>query len=189
MKPRTTRLRSSPVAEKFLRPEQVEGAIKELAVLAEDQGVVVALAGGVAMQIYGSDRFTKDVDVVADQALEGLQETGQLTFGGFSARTTKNASVDVILRNDAYAPLYEVALADPRRIRGVALPVVRLEYLAPMKFAAHRGKDLDDLAFLVLHTPLNMKRTLQVVEEYLGHYAVQEFNYFVEEVRAMGGRR
>jgi hypothetical protein len=179
----------SSVASKFLRPEQIDSAIEELAALAKDQDVDIALAGGVAMQLYGSDRFTRDVDIVVGQELEGLKETEILMFGGFAAYTTEKIPVDVILRNDAYAPLYQVALEVPRRFRGVPLPVVGLEYLAAMKFAAHRGKDLDDLAFLVLHTPLNMKRTLQIVEEYLGHYAIQELNHFVEDVRATGGRR
>lgn len=191
MKSKKRTLRSGTVAGRFLRAEQVEEAIKELADLAKDQGVSVALAGGVAMQLYGSDRFTKDVDVVAAQTLEGLRETGSLTFGGFSARTAAETPVDVILRDDAYTPLYEAALEVPRRIRGVELPVVSPDYLAAMKFAAHRGKDLDDLAFLVLAAPtiLNMKKVRQIVGEYLGPYAVQEFNYFVEEVRTMGGRR
>lgn len=180
---------SGSISKRFLRPEQIEEAISEVALLAKEQHVEVALVGGIAMQLYGSDRFTKDVDVAADGLLDGLEESGVLSFGGVVARTSAGTEVDVILRNDSYADLYEDALVAPRRLRGVPLPVVSREHLAAMKFAAHRGKDLDDLAFLILETPLNIPRARKIIETHLGRYALNEYQVFVDETRVLGRRR
>jgi hypothetical protein len=186
MSKKKRKISSSVVGKRFLRPEQIDEALDELAALASDQHVHVLLAGGVAMQLYGSDRFTKDIDIVSTGPLDGLKEVDDLTFGGVAALTSENTEVDVIVRNDEYQPLYEAALDSPRRIRGVPLPVISREYLAAMKMAAHRGKDFEDLAHLILNTPLSLKRTRQIIVEYLGPYAGREFDSFVEQVQALG---
>ena len=41
-------------------------AVEIITRLAEENGVNWALVGGLAMNIYGSDRLTKDIDVIAD---------------------------------------------------------------------------------------------------------------------------
>lgn len=56
---------TGPQRKKFLDASQITGAITEAAALARKQHVRVALAGGCAMQIYGSDRLTADVDLIA----------------------------------------------------------------------------------------------------------------------------
>lgn len=174
------------VARKFLRPEQIEDAIYEVATLAKDQRIHVLLAGGVAMQLYGSDRFTKDVDIISTDEIAGLRRTGRLTFGGVTTKTSENVPVDVILREDAYRPLFDAALDAPRTIRGVPIPVVSREYLAAMKMVARRAKDLEDLCFLVLGTTLSVPKTRALIVEYLGLYAGDEFDLFVQEVRLLG---
>jgi len=49
---------TGPRRKKFLDASQITGAITEAAAIARKQHVRVALAGGCAMQIHGSDRLT-----------------------------------------------------------------------------------------------------------------------------------
>lgn len=58
-------------------------AIRKLAETAEKKQVEWALAGGIAMHLYGSPRLTKDVNVVSDNFLS-LEGKHRLTFGGIS---------------------------------------------------------------------------------------------------------
>ena len=85
-------------------------------------------------------------------------------------------------------PRSEAALFQARPFRGSPLPVITREYLAAMKLASGRGKDLDDLAYLILHTPVSLKAARRIIVEHLGPYAGREFDSFVEEVKALGRR-
>jgi hypothetical protein len=113
--------------------------------------IQVALAGGVALQAYGSPRATTDVDFVSNWTL-GPQRTFRidhpLSFGGLSyVLDPGGITVDLIVRNDAYKPLYDEALMTAGNQNGV--PIILPDYLAAMKFAADREKDRIDLAWLL----------------------------------------
>lgn len=72
--------------KRFISPEEATAAIAEVAARAREEGVRVALAGGNAMQLYGSDRFTADVDFVAAEIIMALPCEGTLSFGGTKSR-------------------------------------------------------------------------------------------------------
>src|SRR5882757_5041980 len=90
------------VATRFLRAEEIEAAVAEVAELAEAAGVHAALAGGCAMQLHGSQRLTVDVDIVASGPIRGLHRLEPLTFGGYSSTTSAGTIVDVMICNTEY---------------------------------------------------------------------------------------
>ena len=55
--------------------------IETVAKLAEDNGIDWALAGGLAIIPYGSDRLNKDVNIIASKTLP-LENEGLLMQGG-----------------------------------------------------------------------------------------------------------
>ena len=173
-------LGESSKRKKLLSVDEIDEAVAELARAAKLEGVRVALHGGVAMQFYGSPRLTSDVDILADDEIMSLPNMGHLTFGGQKTCTSNGAAVDVIVRSDDWADLYEAALDTAGRIKGVPMRVVRPEYMAAIKMAAHRPKDQDDLAFLITEG-LDLKKTRRVVSKYLGRYAAMEFDSLAAE--------
>ena len=109
-----------------------------------------AIAGGIAMHLYGSPRLTKDVDIIASNHLS-LTPQHSLSFGGSSyvLQVGKyNVQVDWIVRSDGYRELYRSALQEAIRLPN-GLRVVTPEWLAILKFNAGRQKDLDDIVFLL----------------------------------------
>lgn len=162
----------------FLDPKKIDAAITEIAKLAAEHGQRVALAGGCALQLYGSDRFTADVDVVASGPITAKQGKA-LTFGGYRTRA-KSVTVDVILRADVYEALYDVALRSAHRIAGSAVPVVRLEHLGAMKMAAGRAKDVQDLYFILTDTDVNYVLLRKIVGKHLGPYAAEELDSLLQ---------
>lgn len=133
----------------LLDTESAKEAIKSVGEIAAANGVDWALVGGIAMALYGNDRNTKDIDIVADKLLP-LESLGKLRQGGerYSIRATKrDVFVDWILRNDAFKKLFEVALSEAVRINDV--PVLTPEWLVILKFIAGRFKDQEDAVFLL----------------------------------------
>ena len=62
-------------------PKKLLEAVEEVSDIAEQTKSAVALVGGFAMQIYGSNRFTKDIDVITDDVEPlNMQNEKQLTF-------------------------------------------------------------------------------------------------------------
>jgi len=125
-------------------------AIRRLAKTAKKEQVEWALAGGIAMHLYGSPRLTKDVDVVSDNFLS-LEGKHRLTFGGISYEVKigkKLITVDWIVRNDEYVEYYRRALKD-----AVVLPnglkILSPEWLVILKSIAGRPKDRDDAVYLL----------------------------------------
>ncbi|MFN8004590.1 MAG: hypothetical protein U0X75_26655 [Acidobacteriota bacterium] len=109
-----------------------------------------AIAGGIAMHLYGSPRLTKDVDIIASNHLS-LTPQHSLSFGGssYNLQVGKyNVQVDWIVRSDGYRELYRSALQEAIRLPN-GLRVVTPEWLAILKFNAGRQKDLDDIVFLL----------------------------------------
>jgi hypothetical protein len=132
---------------KFLNPEAVEEAIAEVARVAKAEGVDVALIGGVAMEVYGSDRLTKDVDFAAEMYVPGMPILRELPYGGFASETSRGQPVDVVVRDDEYADLYRSAIYDSINM-DLPVKVVTPEHLAALKMAAGRGKDdINDMAW------------------------------------------
>lgn len=164
---------------KFIDPKDAADAIREVESLAEQHGVRVALIGGLAMQLYGSDRLTADVDFVADGPLP-LRDAKPLSFGGVRGYTSNGVLVDIVVRDDAYAKLYADALAKAIVIDG--LPVVQAEHLAAMKLAAGRPKDDLDLEYLIMSDePINRAAAREIISRYLGEYAARDFDSIVAE--------
>ena len=89
----------------FLDNESAKRAIESVGTLAEKHGIDWALIGGVAMSLYGSDRLTKDIDIIASDLLPvpKSQIAGQLRQGGERYNTPtekKTVAVDWIVRRD-----------------------------------------------------------------------------------------
>lgn len=125
-------------------------AVKKLAGIAEKENVEWALAGGIAMHLYGSPRLTKDVDVISMKRLS-LEANNPLGFGGESYQVKvgkKTIHVDWIVREDHYRQYYEEALKDAASLKN-GLKVITPEWLAILKYIAGRAKDLDDIVFLL----------------------------------------
>jgi hypothetical protein len=168
---------------KAYSPERLNEAIAEVTALAEKAGVRIALCGGLAMQSYGSPRLTKDVDIVAEATIEGLPVVRRLTFGGIQSTASNGVPVDLIVRADDYAELYEGALREAVSRPGVPCLVTAPEFLAAMKLAARRPRDLLDLHWLVTSRELDLARvrTRQIVRTFVGgRFAADEFDREVE---------
>ena len=134
-----------------LDEESAKEAIKAVAQLAAENDIAWALAGGVAMILYGSDRLTKDVDIVAARQLpKKFKVDGTLRQGGqrYSIKTAKRiTSVDWIIRNDGFRDMFKEALSEAITIGGI--PVLTPEWLVILKFIAGRFKDQEDAVFLL----------------------------------------
>lgn len=171
---------------KLLDPAKLEEAALQVAALAAGSGIRVALLGGMAMQIYGSDRLTGDIDFVADAVLADLPKGKPLSFGGEQTRTRSGVPVDLIVRDDEFQRLYEDALSSAPKLRGpgplAGIRIVSPEYLAAMKMLAGRRRDHDDLEFLILHK-LDTVKARKIIAKHLGPFAAREFDANVLETR------
>lgn len=174
----------STVTKKFVNPAQIESAISEVNRLAEAEGVHVALAGGAAMQLYGSDRLTKDVDFVASGNIAALEPKGALMRGGYAAITSEAVPVDIMIRDDEYRDLYERALLEAKFDAEIGSFVVGPEYLAAMKFQAKRAKDMEDLRHLLLREGADIEAIRKVFREFFGRYVARdELDAMIAEFR------
>jgi len=125
-------------------------AAKRIGQLAAQEEIEWAVAGGLAMYFYGSQRLTKDVDIIASKNLS-LTPTNRLSFGGssYTLQVGKYAvQIDWIVRNDGYQKYYREALKEAVKLPN-GLRVVTPEWLVILKFNAGRQKDLDDIVFLL----------------------------------------
>lgn len=132
-----------------LDSESATEAIIAVAEVARSNGVDWALVGGIAVALYGGDRNTKDVDVIANKLLP-LESEGKLRQGGerYSIKAAKReVFVDWILRNDSFKKLFQVALGEAVKLNDV--PVLTPEWLVILKFIAGRFKDQEDAVFLL----------------------------------------
>ena len=133
----------------LLDAESASQAIQTVAEIAKENDVDWALVGGLALAIYGSDRTTKDIDIIADKLLP-LENRGLLRQGGerYIIKTNKKAvAVDWIIRKDEFKKLFQEALNEAVEINGV--PVLTPEWLVILKFIAGRFKDQEDAVFLL----------------------------------------
>ena len=174
--------------KRMLDQGEIQQAVLEVQEAGRAAGVQVALAGGVALQRLGSERFTADVDFIAGAPVPGLEPVGELSFGGYSARTRNGVPVDVIVRDDDFAALYDEALRFARRDPD-GVWVVSPEYLAAMKLVARRGKDRVDLGWMVSGAVFNVAKARRIIKRLLGAYAAEDFDAFVAVARWEARRR
>lgn len=148
----------------LLDEESAVQAIEFVDEIALENGIEWALVGGLAMALYGSDRTTKDIDIIADKLLP-LEKVGDLVQGGerYLIKTGKNdVAVDWIIRKDVFKQLFAEALKDSVRINDV--PVLTPEWLVILKFIAGRYKDQEDAVFLLSRNGLVDRK---LIKEYI----------------------
>ncbi len=120
---------------------------------AQERGIVCALAGGLAMHLYGFTRATTDVDMVAS-ALLGWAATNKLSFGGETYLVNagqREIDLDWIVRDDFFREFYEAALRDAVETSD-GLKVISPVWMVILKY--RRGKDQIDLMWLLQHPDL-----------------------------------
>lgn len=125
-------------------------AAQQIGQLANQEEIEWALAGGLAMHLYGSPRHTKDVDIIASKQLS-LTPQHRLSFGGssYTLQVGRYAvQIDWIVRNDGYERFYRAALNEAIDLPN-GLSIVTPEWLVILKYNAGRQKDLDDIVFLL----------------------------------------
>lgn len=130
--------------------------------LAAQEEIEWALAGGLAMHLYGSPRLTKDVDIIASGDLS-LTPQHRLGFGGssYTLQVGKySVQVDWIVRNDGYQKYYRAALKEAIELSN-GLRLVKPEWLVILKINAGRQKDLDDIVFLLKQERLIDRTTVK----------------------------
>lgn len=157
-----------------LDEDSAKEAISAIAAFAKENGIDWALAGGLAMILYGSDRLTKDVDIVAERVLpDKFKVEGTLRQGGlrYAIETKKRVtSVDWIIRNDGFRSMFHEALSEAVKIGGV--PVLTPEWLVILKFIAGRFKDQEDAVFLLSRKGLvNRKIIKEKIVKHVGREA------------------
>ena len=168
----TIRRNSAPEAQS-ISTEDGLAAARRIAEVAEAEGVEFALAGGIAMHLYGFTRATTDVDLIASDVLD-LESVRDLSFGGESYPVEiggRTINVDWIVREDDLADFYQAALADARP-SDAGLAIVTPEWLVILKKLADRGKDHLDLLWLLRREGLvDRERVAALVREHFGRVA------------------
>lgn len=150
--------------------ESASEAIDAVSKIAEENGIDWALIGGLAMNVYGSDRLTKDIDIISSRRLPVSSEkiAGPLRQGGerYLIQTKKRtANVDWIIRSDGFKKMFNEALAESVEISGT--PVITPEWLVILKFIAGRFKDQDDAIFLLSRKGLVNRKIIK--EKIIAH--------------------
>ena len=137
---------------------------------AEKEGIACALAGGIAMHLYGYLRATHDVDFLAEKDLSWPYEE-KLSFGGLSYSVQigeRNVIVDIIVRDDFFRAFYDAALRDARRTEEGWL-VVTPEWMVILKYMAGRSKDILDLLWMLREPELvDRGKVADLLEQVLG---------------------
>lgn len=167
---------------------EVKAAVAEAADKAKAEGIPLVLGGGFAMQAYGSNRLTADVDLLAPK-LPSFTESGEdLILGGqFGGKSVdiNGIPIDVIVRGDDYADLYQEAIRKAKPLPGYQVKVVPAEYLVAMKMVAGRPKDDLDLNYLLSSVKMDFKQLKDIVNRFLGRYAVTELVSQIQTARWM----
>ncbi len=168
---------NSAAVKKSIPTEVGVEAAEQVTGIANDNGIAIALAGGIAMHVYGFTRATTDVDMLAESILP-LTSLGELSFGGESYEVKvadRTVSVDVIVRNDELAKIYQTALKQARET-DIGLKIISPEWLVVMKFFSARAKDKIDLIWLLQEEGLVDRR---LIESNLNDAVGAESAYFI----------
>lgn len=165
--------RQSAPESQSISTQQGLDAVAIIAAQAQAQGVAYALAGGLALHLYGFTRATKDVDLVASELLNLLAKE-QLSFGGATYQVQvgeRLIDVDWIVRDDFFREFYVNALRDAI-VTEQGLPILTPEWLVILKYIARRGKDKIDLEWLLQQTGLvDREQVKQHIIEVMGEKA------------------
>ena len=146
--------------------------------IADDNDIAIALAGGIAMHIYGFTRATTDVDMLAKSVLP-LEAKRPIDFGGEGYDIeveNRTVPVDVIVRDDKLSKIYQAALADAKTT-DIGIKIVSPEWLVVMKHFSPRAKDKIDLTWLLqedglVDRELIQKNLVEAVGEDAAFYVV-----------------
>lgn len=175
--PRQKKVSTSSV--KASLPTEVGLKAAEAAVKIANDGTICALAGGIAMHVYGFTRATTDVDLIASKTLP-LKSTRKLSFGGESYRIkigNREVQVDAIVRDDEYAAVYRSALADALET-DTKVKIISPEWMVILKYFSARAKDKLDLLWLLQQDGLvERKQVLKNLRKGMG----KEAAFFVEK--------
>lgn len=171
--------------QKFLAPEVLDAVSRAMVDLVGRRGIKSAVGGGYAMQIYGSDRLTGDVDLISEglpAPTDPLKNVKPLTFGGRRYETKDGVEVDFIVRADQFQALYEEALLHAG-MTDDKLSIITPEYLAAMKLVAGRPKDEGDLLWLLKQEGLvDRDKTLDIVGRLVGgQFAKEAMQSFMDQ--------
>jgi hypothetical protein len=170
---RATIQRNSAPEAQSISTEDGLMAAHRIAKIAESEGVNFALAGGIAMHLYGFTRATTDVDMIASDALS-MDSVRDLSFGGETYPInigSRIINVDWIVRDDESAAFYESALADAAPSDN-GLPIITPEWLVILKKLADRGKDHLDLLWLLREEGLvNREKVAELVRQHFERFA------------------
>lgn len=152
-------------------PERPLDVMRLLDVLAR-HGVDYVLIGGIAVQVHGHRRTTRDLDLIPEPTAENaarlhaaLVELEATPVGVLGAGvpteeqlvkapvvpplTTTHGEVHILNDVPGAAPFADLrSRAEVVNLDGVSVPIVGLEDLRAMKLASGRGSDLDDLSAL-----------------------------------------
>jgi hypothetical protein len=158
---------------------EAKASLDKVVEQAAEEGIPTALGGGFAMQAYGSTRLTSDVDVLAPKLPHVAEDGEPITIGGKSI-VVDGVEVDVIVRDDEYADLYEEAIQKAKPKPGYSVKVITPEYLVAMKMVAGRPKDEMDLNFLLSSVKMDTKVLRDVISRFLGRYALAELASTIE---------
>ena len=170
---------------KFLAPEVLDSTARLALEIVHSKNIQAAVAGGYAMQIYGSPRLTGDVDLISAEAPRDMgvfRLVEPLTFGGRRYVSADGVEVDLIKREDYLKGLYQEALEKAVETED-GIPIVTPEYLAIIKLAAARPKDEDDLVWLLQEPDLvDRGKALEIADRLLGgRFARDSFQSFMDE--------
>lgn len=170
------KINSSSVKDSLPTEVGIEAA-EMTAKIATDNGIACALAGGIAMHIYGFTRATTDVDMLAREELP-LESHGELSFGGENYKVkvgARTVSVDIIVRNDELATIYETALSQANEL-DIGLKIISPEWLVVMKHFSARAKDKIDLIWLLQEDGLVDRK---LIESNLNDAVGKQSAYFI----------
>ncbi len=160
----------SAIAKRDLTTEEGLKAAAIIGEQAEKEGVECALAGGIAMHIFGYLRATQDVDMLASGKLD-LPSENTLSFGGESYSVKvgeRKIMVDLIVRSDFFRDFYEAALRDAQTLPN-GWRIITPEWMVILKYLAGRSKDILDLLWLLKEPGLvDRKKVKQLLEQVMG---------------------
>jgi hypothetical protein len=160
----------SAIAKRDLTTEEGLKAAAIISEQAEKEGVECALAGGIAMHIFGYLRATQDVDMLASGTL-ALPSENTLSFGGESYSVQvgeRKVTVDLIVRNDFFRDFYDAALRDAQTLPN-GWRIITPEWMVILKYLAGRSKDILDLLWMLKEPGLvNRKKVTQLLERVMG---------------------
>ena len=152
---------------------RVAQKIKEIA---DRENIEFAIAGGLAMHLYGFERATKDVDFVAERGLP-LKIVRYLSFGGERYKVEigdEKIDVDWIMRRDNYKNFYKQALADATELK--SWKILTPEWLVILKYIAGSAKDRLDLLWLLQQkTLVKRKKVKENIVKVIGELGAAGF--------------